>query len=348
MDAIAVVVMLLALLALAGVVAFFLYDYFKHKEQNDKSFEAAKKHVEAEKGDRVSNIKFVVDQVNEVNQDIYQTMTSNVDLLRQDATTLQQSQYNLQSGLDKFLRFSSNVPTGMGGAPVTLRDLPGTATPDVHLIRHVTAVMGITASDLGKDGNLVELCNPDRTRCIRFPDAKGDTYLTSLDASKNVVVDAPMHVTGEVKLMNTVSGTQTSIEQATLLGRDQSLLIQTGKVGIGSVGFAAPTASLHVQAFAGQDAFKVSANASDALLVSASGELVTTKPIHLRATPAGGNMATLELAGGSNLKITTAKVELDGDVQVKGNLTVEKDLQITGMGRIGTTPIAVLGATTTA
>lgn len=339
MDALAVVVMLLALLALAGVVTFFLWDYFKHKDDNDKNFQEAASRIEAEKEDRLSNLKFVVDQVNDVNTDIYMTMSSNLSNVDTATSRVEKVQTDMLSGIDKFLRFNSNV--SISESPqVSLMNLPGTSTPDVQLIQHVTAVMGITATDLAPK-NAVEFCNKNKTKCIRFPDNNGDTYITSLDNNKNVVVDAPLRVHGDLKMMSTVSGTTTSVEQATLSAVQNGVVLQTGKVGIGSSGFSNPSASLHIQSVQGQDAFKVSANASDAILVKADGELVTTKPISMRTNASDlSSVATFSIADSTGnpsakvLKIKASRVEVDGDFSVAGNL------EVTGSGRIQGAPIA--------
>lgn len=335
MEVIAVVVMLVALLALAGVVAFFLYDYFKHKDDNTKSFSDASSRLEAEKTDRLSNIKFVVDQVNEVNTDIYKTMTSNVDTLKSDTLAISNSQSNLIQGIDKFLKFSSNYslsqdPTAaLPSTNVSILDLPGTTTPNVQLIQHVTALMGVTATDLNPT-NPVLLCNKDNTKCIRIPDNEGNLYLTPLtnDTSGNVIVDSTMHVKGDLKLFNNAQ------EKGAVLATPDGLVVQSSKVGVGAPGFGAPKASLHVQGSASQPIITVTpappttGTASDAILVTADGELVTSKPISLRSSvgDASTNVATISIAqnGATNvLKIASPKMELNGDVEITGAATVK-------------------------
>lgn len=327
MEGIAVVVMLLALLALAGVVTFFLWDYYKHKDDNVKEFKTTDSKIQAEQSDRLSNIKFVVDQVNSVNEDMYKNMSSNVDVLRTTTYNVSKKQDSLIGGVDKFLKFSSNISISSTPQMFSLMDLPGTAQPNVHLMQHVNAVMGLTVSDLSLS-NIAEFCNPDKTKCIRFPNSDGDTYLTSLQNDKNVVVDAPLKVTGDVKLMSPVSGTQTTVQQGSISAVQNGMVFQTGNVGIGTNGFSNPTAALHIQSVAGKDAFKVSVNAGDAILVKADGELVTAKPIRMVSDMNNiNNAATLSIVDGPSgskiLKIDSNKVEVTGDLAVSGSATVK-------------------------
>lgn len=327
MEGIAVVVMLLALLALAGVVTFFLWDYYKHKDENVTSFKTTDSKIQAEQSDRLSNIKFVVDQVNNVNEDMYKNMSSNVEDVRTSTYKVSKKQDTLIEGVDKFLKFSSNISISNTPQMFSLMDLPGTAQPNVHLMQRVNAVMGLTVSDLSLS-NVVEFCNPGKTKCIKFPNSDGDTYLTSLQNNKNVVVDAPLKITGDVKLMSPVSGTQTSVQQASISAIQNGMVFQTGNVGIGTNGFSNPSAALHIQSVTGNDAFKVSVNAGDAILVKADGELVTSKPIRMVTDMNNiNNAATLSIVNGPSgtnvLKIDSSKVEVTGDLSIAGNATVK-------------------------
>ena len=71
MEGLAIIVMLLALLALIGVLVYIVRDYYVHKETNAADFGKTTSDIAAERTDRLGNLKYVVDQVNTVNDDIY-------------------------------------------------------------------------------------------------------------------------------------------------------------------------------------------------------------------------------------------------------------------------------------
>jgi hypothetical protein len=324
MDTISVVVMLMSLLALAGVVIFFIYDYFKHKEAVKYELDVTEEKIGTEKSDRLSNIKYVVDQVNDVNMDIYTTTTSNHDLLRKQTTSLASSHSNLVKGLNTFLTFSSNMPVSTGaGAPlpsVNIMELPGYTNPNVNLIKHVSMTMGMTVKDLQANKNKVEFCNPQGTRCIRFPNAQGNTELRSLTTNPNgkVIVDSTLALTKDMKFM------KRNAQMGSISSGTNSLLLQSNKVGIGS-GFSAPTAALEVMASSTTDpVFKVSLPTSEALLVDASGMLVTTKPIAMKRTlldPMVAASFSLSNVGMENtLVIESPSVTFTGNVHITGDM----------------------------
>lgn len=327
MDPFAVVVLLLAVIALVVVVVFFISDYLKHKDENTTDFKKANSRIDTEKSDRLSNLKFVVDQVNDVNTDIYQTMTSNVNMMGSNVDVVSTTQDKMVKGLDKFLQFSSNVSIATSPT-VSLIDLPGTSQPDIKLIQHVNSVMGLTVSDLQKGKVTAEFCNKDNTRCIRFPDANGDTLLNTFEEGKNVVVDAPLKLKKDIRF-----SASTGADQAALSGIPGGMIVNTGKVGIGSAGFTNPTATLHLKSANGQDAFKITA-ASDAILVKADGEIVTSRPISLRNNVNDTtNVATISIANGTNNdKVLQIQAS---EVAVKGNLNVSGNIAVNGTGTLG-------------
>lgn len=211
-------ILLLLILAIAGVIAYLaisvkkaLDDQQKHIIRND-SMKRVDEKVRVERDDRVSNLSYIVNQVNDVNDDIYKSvtsnttnisgldtrlntlntaMTSNVNLQNVTTSNLQVGQTNIRGGLSKFLAFTSS--TAPGAPDVDFQNIPGVAQPDVRLIQHVTATMGLTANDLSAGGNRVDFCGSgaNSSKCIKFPDSNGNAYLTSLDSSGSVVLDAP-------------------------------------------------------------------------------------------------------------------------------------------------------------
>lgn len=322
----AIIVMIFALLALIGVVVFFVYDYFKHKDSNVKDFRDTSARIDTEKSDRLSNLKFVVDQVNDVNNDIYNTLSSNVSRLDVGQSNLLSVQNGMLGGIDKFIRFSSNVIEGGTAPTIKLTDLPGTTTPNVELIQHITALMGVTVKDLdGTDGNKVEFCSKeDPNRCVRIPDSSGNMVLTGLKSQSSVIVDAPLVANSSVQFAAPGS---VSTNPVSLSSDGSSMFVQGSKVAVGN-GFTDPSAKLHIKTEDGMDALKVSLPASDAILVSADGTLVTSQPIVMKTSLTDAdNVARFSVENDTTnntkyIKLQTNRLHIQGDLSVSGNAKV--------------------------
>lgn len=206
MEDFGVFVMLLCLLALVGVVIYFIIDYLKEKREVEDALArsqaeaaAARGGLDVEKLDRMANVKYIVDQVNSVNRDIYSAVTSNTS----NTNTVQRTQSAMLSGLGSFLSFSSNTSLGAptGASTVPLLNLPGSGNVDVNLMRRVNATMGLTASDLSSSKSVKFCASSDPTRCIQIPDANGNLYLTTMTSNQNstIVMDAPnVRATGSI------------------------------------------------------------------------------------------------------------------------------------------------------
>lgn len=324
MDIVAIVVMILALLALIGVVVFFLYDYFKHKDENANDFRETGKKIDAEKTDRLSNLKYVVDQVNVVNTDIFNTMTSNVDRLDMNTSNVQKMHTSYVDQVGSYMRFSCNL---IPGAPsVSLSNLPGTGAPNLELIQHVTAMMGMTVHDLTGEGKQrVELCNPDKSKCIKIPDEYGNVHVTTLSDGGRVVVDSPLQANNALHLVNTNVADRNLVKLST---DGSSMFLQGNKVALGT-NFTAPDAKLHIKSDPYVAPFKITAvdkmgQPSDAVLVSADGSIITTQPILMQSSVNDTtSVARLSVEQDSTtntkyLQVKTNRLDIQGDLSVSG------------------------------
>jgi hypothetical protein len=281
MEFAAVVVMVLVLLALIGVLVFLVWDYFKYKDETNTNFAKATKAVDDEKSERLSNLKYMVDQVNTVNTDIYNTFSSNVQLHAQRIGGVETTQTGIIGGLNSFLTFSSNVSVAPGASagPISLLDMPGMKNPDVRLIKHVTAVSGMTINDLTASSNTVMLCGrDDPTRCIRFPDSDGNTFITSLVPNKNVIVDVPTEFRNTVSLKSgtneyaTLSSVANGALNDAVFESKNNMFLKAGKVGISTNSFT-PEAALHVMSYTNDPIFKAQSSATGAspVVINADG-----------------------------------------------------------------------------
>lgn len=187
-------------MALAGVLVYFIIDYNKYK-QNIKSdldksksdaAAAAKGVVDTEKLDRMANVKYVVDQVNRVNTDIYTAVTSNVDMTNDISSNVQ----NFQTKFNDLIYFTDPSSAGNffpnSGRSYSLTEVPGSVNMlDVNVRNHIITTMGMTATNL-HPLNSTKLCSLFG-RCSEFPDANGNIVLRSMvdDVNSKIVMDAP-------------------------------------------------------------------------------------------------------------------------------------------------------------
>lgn len=366
MEGLAIIVMLLALLALIGVLVYIVRDYYVHKETNAADFGKTTSDIAAERTDRLGNLKYVVDQVNTVNDDIYATLAKSASDSASNVTTLTGAQGRLVSGLDSFVRFTSNesvFTSGAGGAQMlggaqagafgmgspspsfSIMNLPGTSGASPQLIQHTSFLSGLTARDLragasgGAGGVNAQFCAPPTTaggepRCIQFPNANGDTYLTPLADGKSIMLDGPVQARG--RLTFSADGSQggggvAAGPSLSSSGADVGALnIAAAATSIGADAFV-PGAVLEVRGSASsatQPLLRISTatNASEAILVAANGD-VSVSSLSLRAPGSATSSATLTADPAGGLKIT-------GDVSVLGKLTVSGDI----VGKLATQP----------
>lgn len=261
MDAVAIIVMLLVVMALTGVVIYFIYDYTRFKDTTKLSINQTDQRVDSEKKDRIANVNTVVGEVNKVHTDMYDTVQTSNMMINSGLKYLDHKQNKLQKGFDKAFKFSTPTtlytPSGSlinTTKTLSLSQLPGYATPDLNLITKVNATMGLTASDLDKSGNKVLMCaksNP--SKCIRIPDENGNTILRNLDDNGDLVLvndskGRRIRLDGNVTLNNALNFTPSSQSGSVINnGSLSDLMIYSGKVGIGSTSFSAPEATLHIK-----------------------------------------------------------------------------------------------------
>lgn len=288
METVYVILIILILLALAGAIAFLIYDYLGYKDTTDASIADANKKIRTEGDTRLSNLKYVVEQVNKVNTDIYNTWSSNNTLLTNNLSATSNQQTRVQRGLQSVFDFTPSMSCNVS---VPLIDLPGYANPDVRLIKHVTMVSGLTIKDIGTTSNTnVTFCSKNEpTRCIKFPDENGNTLLTSMASGSRVIFDTDTDVNGTLNL-NTASRLQygylSSVPNATG-GNDLQMVASsnimmrpsaTGKVAISTTN-TAPAALLHVTSTdAATDVFRATpSNTANTVAVRGDGTLNVKK-----------------------------------------------------------------------
>jgi hypothetical protein len=213
MDGPLLIVIVVLFVIVAGVLAYVAQDYFKYKEAVSTDLNTVNDALTNESGERVSSVKKVVDQINTVNTDIYNTFSSNVasskvttDGLKSSVTSVMDNQNMLVGNINKYLIFSSNTSVLSAGnareGQISIMNIPGSVTPDLRLITRVSAVGGMTINNLSSNIPM-EMCSATNpSRCMRFPDKDGNTYLTSFASDKNIVMGANADFQGKVTFMS--------------------------------------------------------------------------------------------------------------------------------------------------
>jgi hypothetical protein len=314
MGTVAFIIILTAIIAIAGVIVYFIRDYVQYKTQVNTQFSVTQSQVNAEKTDRVANLKYVVDQINNVNDSISSTINTSADSQTQLAQQLDKSQGNYLAGLNSIFGFSDFT-----GDPLTISDLPGSARPNLNLLTSVNATMGLTAKDLQPGGNTVKLCSKtDPNKCIQFPDQNGNTYLTDmgnggviLDGQNGTTIKNGVNLTGGLNL-NAQLGSG-STPSGTINPGPNQIVLQSAKVGVGNFINGPPNATLHVQSQNASDSALqlTSANGQTLTKVDSDGTILIYK---------GGALTGTITPTTTGLKISTNSLEVDGNLTVTNGI----------------------------
>lgn len=185
------------LLGLIGVTVYLIIDYQKYKTETASSISSqgnnitsVQKSVVDEGNNRLQNLKYVVDQVNSVNSDIDSEMTKNVTKLTTDYAGLSNVQGQWATGINQFFNLSNGTISNR-----TMPDYNAVPNANLDLIKHTSMLSGLTIRNLDSDlatnmlGSNMKICAANSTtNCIQFPNAAGNTYITSIKGATNSVV----------------------------------------------------------------------------------------------------------------------------------------------------------------
>lgn len=317
------------LVVLIMVVVYYMYDYYYYKLDVAGEFVKTHQQVDTEKGERLGDVKSVVDQVNVAHDGIYdEFQKTKLDI---NATTSNLSA--LTMGLNSAMSFRA------GDKNIAIRDIPGATNPDMNLLTHVSSLGGLTIKDLDKSKPF-KICgkeNPDQ--CIEIPDANGNIYLRNLYGDRAIALDghtmvnAPLSITDASRLGVKITGNQ-----------DGSSFMETNALGVGSTK-GTPGASLHVLSKTSDStpaAFRVSVDGKDVLGMDKTGTL-TTKKIQLKYSADATTSATMEVLQDGSVRLTAPTVQMTGNLLVGGSVSQNTSAPPSGTTTTGTTS----GTTTT-
>jgi hypothetical protein len=196
------ILIIVVILAVIGFSIFAWTDYDKHKESNVVDFGKVDAGLKEEKETRLSNLKFVVDQVNKTNEDM--------------DTTYGKKFEDVDASINKYKAFESGFGSLItarnrsSNVDIPLTNLATMPATDMNMIKHVSFLGGATIKDLqmaaDKPDMRLKVCGTgDKPACIELPNADGDTYLTSLVSGKGIVFDAPVKNYGAFGLYSMAS-----------------------------------------------------------------------------------------------------------------------------------------------
>jgi len=241
----AIIFTLLIVLGTAGALIFLWMQFKDHKTDMEVDVKAAaakaeeaNKQVASESANRLGNIKYVVDQVNTVNEDIWNTYNTLASSNAASLTTLKSSQESIMTGVDRFFKFSPDNATQrslyQANALLSAND-----KPRLDMIQSTSFISGLTAKDLvGGTSNVARFCAPNNGPCIQFPDASGDTFLKALVDGRGIVMDSPVKVTQPLGIGAPASTT----DMLKIVGSSSSMnLMNAGNVRIDPSGNLALT-----------------------------------------------------------------------------------------------------------
>jgi len=184
------------MLGLIVALGYLVYDYFSYKK-------AATAAAEQDRKTSLAHDRYIIDKTNAVSG----TLNSNVLDVNSKADYLRAGFNSWSDDFSQALRFTSNVPVasagavgasgadGTGSAAATgsfrIGQVPGAPIANLELLKHTSFVGGLTARELTSE-RAAALCGSGANsgRCIRFPDADGNTYLTGLTPEASVVLDS--------------------------------------------------------------------------------------------------------------------------------------------------------------
>lgn len=213
MEDFVIFIIVILVLAIAGTLTYFIIDYSKYKKETNSTLDASTTNIDANRKDikdetmnRMSNVKYVVQQVNKVNTDIYSAVTSNTSNIKDVKNIQDKSLRNVGT----FLKFTSNTSVNPNistpGSSIPLMDLPGSGNINMQLMQRVNATMGLTATDLSPSKSVQFCASSDPKRCVKIPADNGDLYFTTMTSNKSstITMDAPyVKATGQICINKT-------------------------------------------------------------------------------------------------------------------------------------------------
>lgn len=218
MQAASIAVIIFVILTLSAIVTYVVLDMNRQKQELADKLNSTNAALQSEKSDRISNVKYVVDQVNEVNDDIYKSVNTTLQQDKQKIDALTSAHSDLTTSLNAFMAASPTstaYASTVNSASIPITEHKEVINPDLRFLKRVSVTKGMTVSDVDYSNspiNDVKICSKvDPSNCLRIPDAKGNTVLTSVIPGKSIVLkgnvgintesaSVPLQVHGDVSI----------------------------------------------------------------------------------------------------------------------------------------------------
>lgn len=149
------------MLAVVGILSYLVWDYLQFKKDISENVTTSTRTSMNEKSERLSNIKYVVDQVNSVNTDVYNTVASNMVVVTNNTLDLADQTSNIAKNVQNAIDFRVN------NTNISLTSQQRNVKPDINFTTKVSSTNGIeiTKSD---PGSLIQKDYDPRTTALRY------------------------------------------------------------------------------------------------------------------------------------------------------------------------------------
>lgn len=187
---------LVAVVAAIIISTLFYQRYTDEQTKQNADIVATSKSISEESNQRMAEVKYVVDEVNQVNADIHKSIRDKETRIQ----SVEAKATNNVSAWDKFFAWTTQEQSASGTS--VLNALPA-GTVDLQLLKHVTAINGMTILDVDNAANSAKsfkVCSPASStgtrNCVEIPDSNGDTVLKPLVNSRSVVLQGDTQLKG--------------------------------------------------------------------------------------------------------------------------------------------------------
>jgi hypothetical protein len=135
------VILLVILLSLLGGAGYFAYDYVQHKDDvttklkdTKTAIEDTKSNVEKEGDTRMSNLKYMVGEINKVHDDIYTTLDERVEEQKKSVEGVAANQNKLVTGMGTLFKIEDSQLAGATTNTMSILDLVESSDVNIELL----------------------------------------------------------------------------------------------------------------------------------------------------------------------------------------------------------------------
>ena len=343
MNTIAYATIFILIVIIILVIVYSRYHFKEYPPQFDREFADATTQVSQEKANRLNTLHNIVNQINPINVDIYNTLQQDTDQQNEFIRKMSEKEYRFTKNMNDVFEFVDS-----DGNNMYLSELPGNAQPNTQIFNNLNINNDINTNNLTTNQTF-KICNTKKVRtdtltndqsnisseyyrhhvmqdCIEFPDINGNTYLTDignnngsiiLDGQNGTFINNSMNINGKLNILTpegNVSAVMTPI-------KNKNLLINTNNFTLGNYNIVPPRAAFSVRSQNDTDDVLLlsktldNGNRRNILKVKNTGEIVIHNNDHQTSNTT--IMPTSDYKKGPGLKIKVHGIGLtDGTVKL--------------------------------